>query len=89
MRDREAWHAAVHRVAKSQTRLGERTTTSSADMKEEQYKVRDFYRQKGTGTRKLNQKKKKASCLFQGHFPLGEGSGSPNCAYQAIPDQLV
>ena len=22
MRDREAWHAAVHRVAKSQTRLG-------------------------------------------------------------------
>ena len=27
VRDREAWHAAVHRVAKSQTWLGDRTTT--------------------------------------------------------------
>ena len=26
VRDREAWHAAVHRVTKSQTRLGDRTT---------------------------------------------------------------
>ena len=26
VRDREAWHAAVHRVTKSQTRLGGRTT---------------------------------------------------------------
>ena len=68
MRDREAWHAAVHRVAKSQTRLGERTTTTSADMKEEQYKVRDFYRQKGTGTRKLNQKKKKLAVYFKVTF---------------------
>ena len=68
MRDREAWHAAVHRVAKSQTRLGERTTTTSADMKEEQYKVRDFYRQKGTGTRKLNRKKKKLAVYFKVTF---------------------
>ena len=28
VRDREAWGAAVHGVAKSQTRLGKRTTTS-------------------------------------------------------------
>ena len=27
VKDREAWHAAVHRVAKSQTRLSDRTTT--------------------------------------------------------------
>ena len=27
MTDREAWHAAVHGVAKSQTRLSDRTTT--------------------------------------------------------------
>ena len=27
VKDREAWHAAVHRVAKSQTRLSNRTTT--------------------------------------------------------------
>ena len=26
VRDGEAWHAAVHRVTKSQTRLGDRTT---------------------------------------------------------------
>ena len=26
VRDREAWHAAVHGVAKSRTRLGNRTT---------------------------------------------------------------
>ena len=52
VRDREAWHAAVHRVAKSRTRPGD-STTSSADIKEGPYKMRDFYRQKGTGTRKL------------------------------------
>ena len=28
VRDREAWHAAVHGVAKSWTQLGTRTTTS-------------------------------------------------------------
>ena len=28
VRDREAWHAAVHGVAKSWTQLGNRTTTS-------------------------------------------------------------
>ena len=28
VRDRETWHAAVHGVAKSQTRLGNRTTTT-------------------------------------------------------------
>ena len=28
VKDREAWHAAVHRVAKSQTRLSDRTTKS-------------------------------------------------------------
>ena len=27
VKDREAWNAAVHGVAKSQTRLGDRTTT--------------------------------------------------------------
>ena len=27
VKDREAWHAAVHRVAKSRTRLNDRTTT--------------------------------------------------------------
>ena len=30
VRDREAWHAAVHGVAKSQTRLGDSTTTTAA-----------------------------------------------------------
>ena len=30
VRDREAWHAAVHGVAKSQTGLGYRTTTTAA-----------------------------------------------------------
>ena len=29
LRDREAWHAAVHRVAKSQTQLGDWTTTNT------------------------------------------------------------
>ena len=28
VRDREAWHAAVHEVAKSQTGLGDWTTTT-------------------------------------------------------------
>ena len=38
----------------------------------------------------LNQKKKKLAVYFKvTFFPLGEGSGSPNCAYQAIPDQLI
>ena len=35
VKDREAWHAAVHTVAKSQTRLSDRTTTTkccSSDM---------------------------------------------------------
>ena len=27
VKDREAWHAAVHGVAKSRTQLGDRTTT--------------------------------------------------------------
>ena len=30
VRDREAWHAAVHGVTKSQTRLGDSTTTTIA-----------------------------------------------------------
>ena len=29
VRDRESWGAAVHRVAESQTRLGDRTTTTT------------------------------------------------------------
>ena len=29
VRDREAWRAAVHAVAQSQTRLGDRTTTTN------------------------------------------------------------
>ena len=28
VKDREAWHASVHGVAKSQTQLGDRTTTT-------------------------------------------------------------
>ena len=28
VKDREAWHAAVHGVAKSQTRLGDRTAAT-------------------------------------------------------------
>ena len=30
VKDREAWHAAVHGVAKSQTQLGDGTTTTKA-----------------------------------------------------------
>ena len=29
VKDKEAWHAAVHGVAKSQTRLSDRTTTKT------------------------------------------------------------
>ena len=29
VKDREAWHAAVHRVAKSWTQLGDQTTTTN------------------------------------------------------------
>ena len=32
VKDREAWHAAVHGVAKSWTQLSERTTTSEICM---------------------------------------------------------
>ena len=30
LKDREAWHAAVHEVAKRQTRLSDSTTTTSS-----------------------------------------------------------
>ena len=32
VKDREAWHAAVHGVAKSRTRLSDRTTTARCDI---------------------------------------------------------
>ena len=45
LRDRESWRAAVHRVTKSRTRLGDRTTTMivlSQKMAQVQYTVLFF-----------------------------------------------
>ena len=45
LRDRESWHAAVHGVTKSRTRLGDQTTTMivlSQQMAQVQYTVLFF-----------------------------------------------
>ena len=44
--DREAWHAAVHGVAKSQTRLSDSTTTTSGHPYAGRFVlIKDFQRQ--------------------------------------------
>ena len=46
VKDREAWHAAVHGVAKSQTRLSDSTTTTSGHPYAGRFVlIKDFQRQ--------------------------------------------
>ena len=43
VKDREAWHAAIHRVAKSQTQLSDYTKTTTNEISEEALsKAREF-----------------------------------------------
>ena len=44
MIDREAWHAAVHGVARSQTRLSDRTTAKKKGSRKNNHKtIREIY----------------------------------------------
>ena len=49
--DREAWHAAVHGVAKSQTQLSDRTTAKKKGSRKNNHKtIREiYYKEKPSG----------------------------------------